>query len=189
VNVAPRVLGPTEALKLFEMGTIFTDEGESLALVFGYPRAKGQLEQIAEDLKEQFSIETTQATPDIYEAVLGELGLVSYGEGYEPRKISLGSYTPFSIYPAALRDIAVWTPEKTEEDEVANIILKEAGELLARIDLFDRFSKPVGRVERISYAFRLVFESFERTLSDEDLNPLMQKITDALNAKEEWEVR
>ena len=47
--------------------------------------------------------------------------------------------------------------------------------------------------ERISYAFRLVFESFERTLSDEDLNPLMDKITTALNATEtngeKWVVR
>jgi phenylalanyl-tRNA synthetase beta subunit len=34
-----------------------------------------------------------------------------------------------------------------------------------------------------------VFESPERTLSDEDLNPVMDRVTAALNAKEGFEVR
>jgi phenylalanyl-tRNA synthetase beta subunit len=57
--------------------------------------------------------------------------------------------------------------------------------MLARIDLFDRFEKE----GRTSYAFRLVFESMERTLSDADLDPAMQRVTEALNAKEGFDVR
>jgi phenylalanyl-tRNA synthetase beta chain len=111
-------------------------------------------------------------------------------KAYQPEKISLGRYTPFSVYPFALRDIAVWTPSAYTEDEVRNEIVREAGELLARIDLFDRFEKKnEDGTSRTSYAFRLVFESPERTLSDEDLNPVMDRVTAALNAKEGFEVR
>ncbi len=57
--------------------------------------------------------------------------------------------------------------------------------MVVRIDLFDRFEKE----EKVSYAFRLVFESLERTLSDTDLDPLMTRVTDALNGREGWQVR
>jgi phenylalanyl-tRNA synthetase beta chain len=190
--VAPRLLAPHEPLKLFEIGTIFTTEGESLALVFAsssHRDAISMLEQTAQDLKKAFSVESVAMAPDLYETVLPELHLETYGEGYEPRSVLLGAYRPFSVYPFALRDVAVWTPAGTKEDEVANVILSEAGTLLARIDLFDRFEKNVDGEDRVSYAFRLVFESFDRTLSDEDLNPLVEKITSALNANSGWSVR
>jgi phenylalanyl-tRNA synthetase beta chain len=190
-TVAPRVLSPNEPIKLFEIGTVFTNTGESLALVFGaaHRGEASMLEQTAQDLKEGLIIESFAIDSNVYEATLPELHLETYGEGYEPRTISLGAYRPFSIYPFALRDVAVWTPAGTEEDEVANLILGSAGELLARVDLFDRFEKTIDDETRISYAFRLVFESFERTLSDEDLNPLMEKITNTLNSQKGWQVR
>jgi phenylalanyl-tRNA synthetase beta chain len=195
-NFAPRVLGPATEVKLFEIGTIFKKDGEHLSLVLGYKQLSGKqsatllpevVSQLEQELIGVFATKPTIET-DIAEAILTDTNLETLGN-YEPHKVTLGAYKPFSQYPFALRDIAVWTPEKTEESEVANLIIKEAGTLLARIDLFDRFSKEVDGKERISYAFRLVFESFERTLSDEDLNPLMEKITATLNAQDGWEVR
>ena len=109
----------------------------------------------------------------------------AFGEDYAPVSVSMGPYRPYSPYPAALRDVAVWTPKGTEESEAANVILSAAGDHLVRIDLFDQFEKE----ERISYAFRLVFESGERTLADTDLDPAMAAVTEALNRKEGWEVR
>ena len=206
-NVAPRVLGPATEVKLFEIGTVFKKDSEHLSLVLGYKQLVGK--QSATHLQEVISqmeselIGMFAAKPvmdaEIAEGTLTDVNLEIIGAGYTPRKITLGAYKPFSIYPFALRDIAVWTPERTEEAEVANVIIGEVdgaeNMLLARIDLFDRFSKQVDGKERVSYAFRLVFESYERTLSDEDLNPIMDRITAALNAKEsgseneKWQVR
>jgi phenylalanyl-tRNA synthetase beta chain len=196
--VAPRVLGHATEVKLFEIGTVFTKDAERLALALGYKALSGKqsttlLQQTMDELEQElvgvFAAKPMLTESSSMEAILTDTNLEMLGAGYEPKKITLGPYTPFSIYPFALRDIAVWTPDRTEEDELVTSIIREAGPLLARIDLFDRFSKETNGVDRISYAFRLVFESYDRTLSDEDLNPLMEKITNTLNAKEGWEVR
>ena len=199
--VAPRVLGPVHEIKLFEIGTVYEKDSEHLSLCLGYKQLEGKhsdtvLGEATEALSEQLGISMIPVTGlDIVETSLADVDLEKLGQedgkAYELKEIQLGPYHAYSIYPFALRDVAVWTPAGTEEDEVENVILKEAGELLARIDLFDRFEKKDASDEaaRISYAFRLVFESSERTLSDEDLNPIIENITNTLNAKEGWEVR
>jgi phenylalanyl-tRNA synthetase beta chain len=85
-------------------------------------------------------------------------------------------YKPFSRFPVALRDVAVWTPDGTEVSFVENIIRDTAGEHLARLDLFDTFSKD----GKTSYAFHLVFQAPDRTLSDEEINPCMDRIYSTL---------
>ncbi len=193
-QVAPRVLGPDPMLKLFELGTVFKTEGEHLSLALGYRQLIGKqsnavIDEAVAALMDAFPnsglAHPQSVDPSMCELSLANVNLEALGEQYEPARVSLNAYHPFSIYPFALRDIAVWTPKDTEESEVALCIQKEAGGLLARMDLFDRFEKD----GRISYAFRLVFQSDERTLSDADLDPLMVRVTEALNAKTGWEVR
>lgn len=190
---APRVLGPAPSLKLFEIGSIFRAKGEELALVLGYEPLSGKrqasvLADMVSVLGSELSLkapETLSVTDSVIELSLADVDLAGLGDTYEPRAGELQGFRAYSQYPFALRDVAVWTPEGTEESEVVNIIVKEAGEHLARIDLFDRFEKE----GRVSYAFRLVFESRERTLSDEDLAPAMERVWSGLRAHEGFEVR
>ena len=195
-TVAPRVLGPSPFVKLFEIGTVFTKHGEALLLSMGVVAVGGKPQTAAEALKQNVATleQDLLAIPaaahfsldgQMMELNLGTLNLEKLGDAYAPVTVSQGAYKPYSAYPSALRDIAVWTPEGTEESEVANAIVAEADEELARLDLFDRFEKD----GRISYAFRLVFESTERTLADTDLDPAMERITAALDAREGWDVR
>jgi phenylalanyl-tRNA synthetase beta subunit len=93
-------------------------------------------------------------------------------------------FQPVSIYPFVLRDIALWVPNGTKDSDVVATIERTGGELLVRSRLFDQFEKE----ERTSFAFRLVFQSHEKTLSDEEVNTVMQGISEAL-AKHGWEVR
>lgn len=192
VHAAPRVLGPVAGVHLFEIGSVFTKAGEYRELSLGYAALSGKTKAtvlddlilaLTDDLG--LSAPVTRHAEGVATISLKDVDLVALGKDYAPLPFALGPYRPFSVYPFALRDIAVWTPSGTEESEVANLILKEAGEHLVRLDLFDRFEKE----GRISYAFRLVFESSERTLSDQDLDPAMARITDAMNAREGWEVR
>jgi phenylalanyl-tRNA synthetase beta chain len=175
-------------VRLFELGTVFAKDGERLSLVLGYAPVSGKkqkvLEEIAAELGALLNLSLSSAD-SVLEVPLGEADLEKLGEGYEPRGVALEKYKEFSLYPFALRDVAVWTPSGTEESEVVAVILKEAGEHVARIDLFDRFEKE----GRTSYAFRLVFESFTKTLSDEELVPAMERVTAALNGKDGWQVR
>lgn len=189
-TVAPRVLGPDAMLKLFELGTVFEAGHEHLSLCVGYRQLIGKhspnvLAEVMDELSRQFGMHISIIDPEIIEIDLSGVDLETLGDGYQPEKIVLGPYAAFSSYPFALRDIAVWTPEGTTESEVSTCILANAGDTLVRSDLFDRFIKE----GRTSYAFRLVFQANDRTLSDADLDPVIQKVTDALNEKEGWEVR
>ena len=149
---APLVLAPNEKPKLFEIGTIFTKDGEKLA------------------------VETSEPVP--------ELPAIHDDEKYEPKKYRLGAYQPFSMYPFITRDIALWLLSNVDDGLTISIIQNNAGELLIRLDQFDRFEKE----GKVSLAFRLVFQSFDRTLTDDEVNGIMQKITSALTEKG-YEVR
>jgi phenylalanyl-tRNA synthetase beta chain len=86
------------------------------------------------------------------------------------------TYTPFSTYPFVSRDIALWCEEWVTAGDIDTLIKEEAGELLLHTTLFDEFKKE----GKVSYAFRLVFQSFERTLTDDEIGIIMEKVTTAL---------
>ena len=92
-------------------------------------------------------------------------------------------YQSFSVYPFMLRDIAMWAPVGITQEDILAIIRTEGGALLVRANLFDVFTKEVDGVSKTSYAFNLVFLSYERTLSDVEINEVMSRITEKLSAR------
>ena len=163
--VAPRVLEPNQKPKLFEVGTVFPKEGEFVELrmserVPAWGDSAGTFDN------------------------LSVAKLEDYGKDYAPARYELGAYQPTSLYPFITRDIALWVPSGTEGAVIEKTIRDNASALLVRLDQFDSFEKE----GRVSYAFRLVFESMERTLTDEEVNTIMAAVTAALTAKG-YEVR
>ncbi len=95
-------------------------------------------------------------------------------------------YQKFSAFPRIIRDIALFVPEGTSPESVADIITSNAGDLLVRGPvLFDEFHKD----GRVSLAFRLVFQSPERTLSDVEIKEVMDKVESELKKQGDFEVR
>ncbi|HVV39040.1 MAG TPA: phenylalanine--tRNA ligase subunit beta [Candidatus Paceibacterota bacterium] len=88
-------------------------------------------------------------------------------------------FQPFSKYPYIVRDIAMWTPAGTDAESVSKMIQTEAGELCIKVSLFDQFQKG----EKTSLAFRLVFQSFEKTLTEIEVNQIMEKVSAKLKEK------
>lgn len=105
-------------------------------------------------------------------------------ERYERFPISgTKRYQPFPRYPYIVRDISLWVPD-ADSDAVERVIRDRAGEMLRRIEMFDTFKKG----DKTSFAFRLIFQSFEKTLTDEEANAIMENIYAAAK-RESWEVR
>lgn len=94
------------------------------------------------------------------------------------------TFKPVSVYPSMSRDIALWVGEGELAYDIESTLRLAAGDLLVRLDLFDTFSKE----DRTSYAFRLVFQSFDRTLTDEEVTIHMDSVYQVV-AKNGWEVR
>lgn len=146
-------------VKLFEIGVVWKDGKE--ATMLGTASEKGG---VKEELLTSAMAEAYQEFP------------VSSAERYET----------FSKYPYIVRDIAMWIPKDSKlptgqapEDFVRDFIQQEAGELAVRAGLFDRFEKG----DKTSLAFRVVFQSFERTLTEEEANAAMEKVYAAVKAK------
>jgi phenylalanyl-tRNA synthetase beta chain len=96
---------------------------------------------------------------------------------------AVAPYHAISSYPFMLRDIALWSNNNLSQDEILELIRSEAGPLLVRDRLFDIFNKEVDGVAKTSYAFNLVFQAYDRTLSDVEINGVMARIAEALTKK------
>lgn len=186
------LLGVDEIL-MFEIGTVFfSPEKESIHISIGATVTKVMKQSKKEERERDL---LTHACASV-EAVLGEK-LLWKGRGsiceaalvphdsdevsYEPLAPSSArdTYRRISAYPFMLRDIAMWANGETTEDEILSIIRTEGGTLLVRDRLFDVFTKD----GKTSYAFNLVFQSPERTLSDVEINEVMARITEKLSEK------
>jgi phenylalanyl-tRNA synthetase beta chain len=104
---------------------------------------------------------------------------------YAPASPSVDAvYRPFSPYPSISRDIALWVSEAATKEAVQAVIESAAGPLRVRTTFMDEFVKD----GRTSFAFRLVFQADDRTLTDAEVEEPMSAVYAAV-AKEGWEVR
>lgn len=83
-------------------------------------------------------------------------------------------YQSFSKYPYIVRDLSLWIPDTDEARTtlITQIFPQYSRGLLRNVILFDQYKKD----GRNSLAFHLVFQSFEKTLTDEEANQIMADI-------------
>jgi phenylalanyl-tRNA synthetase beta chain len=92
-------------------------------------------------------------------------------------------FQPYSAYPASDRDIAFFAPVKFSVADIERTIKQAGGTLLDSVELFDEYrGKNVPDGQR-SLAFRLVYRASDRTLTDEDIEPVHQKVREVLEEK------
>ena len=104
---------------------------------------------------------------------------------YETLPLSTAArFEPFSKYPYIVRDIAMWTSPTNNEQQVQQTIKDGAGELAHKVMLFDRFEKG----GKTSLAYRIIFQSFDRTLTEAEVNAVMEKVSAKLKG-EGFEIR
>lgn len=98
-------------------------------------------------------------------------------------------YLPISKYPAVTRDLAILVPLETRMAEVEDVLENSGGEFLIDTDIFDVYQGEEIGEEKKNFAFHLVFQSREKTLSDKEVDGLMEKIIKALEENPAWETR
>ncbi|MCW6034950.1 phenylalanine--tRNA ligase subunit beta [Spirulina subsalsa FACHB-351] len=101
--------------------------------------------------------------------------LLSQMKHDEPTKFKV-----YSPYPAVERDLAFFAPVDLAVGTLAQT-MEEAGKaLLEQVELFDEYQgKGVPEGQR-SLAFSLAYRAGDRTLTDEEVEPVHQKVRDAL---------
>ncbi len=205
LNLKNALLLGLDEIKIFEIGKVFPSiDSEYTSFAIGIRSAKKMkasviakakrvaIQEVISILNSELNIDLKAEEKDgIFEINFDELveklpELENY-DGVLPKEIGEAiKYQKISPYPFMLRDIAVWLPNDKNSDDLLAIITENAGDLLVNTKLFDTYA-PEGE-NRTSYAFNLVFQSGEKTLTDDEVNKIMDKITKEVE-KNGWEVR
>lgn len=197
-----------DSIKIFEIGHIFTKESERTHLIIGanqIKKIKGYKsdnivnEAIASIQKAlNLQVETKISKDKTGNITVAEIDLdqlVSLYKGdfdisrLDIKKSNQNRFKKFSIYPFIVRDIAVLVPNTVENNQVWSKILETISnngslDLLVRHSLFDTYKKD----NSTSYAWRMVFQASDRTLTDEETNGLMERVYKVIN-ENNWLVR
>ncbi len=85
-------------------------------------------------------------------------------------------YVEVPKFPAVERDIAVIIDETIEVGQIEKIVTKKAKKLLESIQLFDIYRNEKLGENKKSVAYSLIFRDKNKTLSDEEINQIMEDI-------------
>lgn len=112
--------------------------------------------------------------------------LSQFKDGEPPKR-----FTPFSKYPPSERDVAFWVKSTSaaggstapnardfHENDIMEIVRDTCGETVEDVRLVDEFTHP--STGRKSFCYRIVYRSLERTLTNEEVNAMHEKIRQAL---------
>jgi len=99
-------------------------------------------------------------------------------ESLLPAAITPRRYRPIARFPVTLRDMALVVEAEVPAKRVQDII--ESCPLVARVSLFDVYSGGQVPAGKKSLAYRILYQSPSRTLTDEEVNRAQGQILDRL---------
>ena len=98
-------------------------------------------------------------------------------------------YKNFSRYPVTQRDLAFIVDDSELNSKIIKLIKAKAGKELVKINTFDVYQGDNVPNGKKSVAFNLKWQSFNKTLIDEDIDRLVKKIVNSLSKEIKAELR
>lgn len=153
------------SVKLFEIGSVFPSDGEEIHVATVDEAGVVHEWKLSNYIEEQHIVvegTTLECTP------------------------SSTLFTPWSVYPFVVRDIALWLSAPSDQAALEDILTRFAREHcpVAPV-LFDTFTKDGAT----SVAYRLVFQAMDHTLTDTEVETWIAPLLDELKADQRFTVR
>lgn len=92
-------------------------------------------------------------------------------------------------YPAMTRDIALTLDEEVMVGDIEDVILKHGEEIIEGIELFDIYRGDQIEKGKKSVAFSIIYRSYERTLTDNEINTIQELIINDLESSFDAKLR
>ena len=105
------------------------------------------------------------------------------------KKTGKMKFKEISKYPTIKKDLAVLVDKTIPSEEIAKAIKKAAGSLLTNVEVFDVYEGKNIEEGKRSIAYSLSFGKQDRTLTDEEVNDVMNKVIENLQNKMGAELR
>jgi phenylalanyl-tRNA synthetase beta chain len=159
----------TDTVRIFEIGTVFLGEPEESVSTEGFGASN-------EEMRVAWKSQNDSGEMTLLEFIEKKENII-----HDLIVPDISKRTPFkdwSVYPYIVRDVAVWVLEKEKEEileMIAQNFAKEYCAVPARV--FDRFEKE----GKVSVAYRFVFQSYEKTLTDEEVEGYMNHLVEKLD--------
>lgn len=147
------------------------------ALVFANGIKLGIMGEINPQVAENYKIETKA-----YVAILDLAKILDNAD-------DAVSYKKLPKFPAVTRDLAVMCKDEVPVGHLEATILKNGGKILEEVKLFDIYKGKQIAEDYKSVAFSLKFRAQDRTLTDDDVNKVFNKIVAKLGDEHGAELR
>ena len=176
-------------VKIFEIGKVFTKSGEETHLALNdFVEVEIILEKtLGEKIIGQTHNNILEINLDLLIEKLSTPKTWDLTKGTNLERQKKLTFKSFSLYPFIVRDIAIFVPTDITIEKLWQVIEEGIGQeknLLTNYYLFDQYQKN----DRKSLAFRLVFQAPARTLTDDEVNKIMDRISIAIS-QNDWQVR
>ncbi len=107
------------------------------------------------------------------------------------RQLKLGEkFKEVSKFPAITRDISFIVPKSFAPNDYFDLIRDLGGDLVEEVSLLDKYenAQKFG-ADKMSYTYRIIYRSTERTLTTGEIDPIQAKIEEATKKQFKAEVR
>ena len=89
-------------------------------------------------------------------------------------------FKPLAKFPAVYRDICLIADKKITAKNLSDTILKNGKDILEDVKLFDIYEGEQIDKDKKSLAYKLIFRSNSKTLTEDEINSVLKNIIDAL---------
>ena len=126
---------------------------------------------------------------DMKDAVIGEFNMEVLLDSH-PEKVK---FTPISKYPSVSRDLA-FVVDQTLPVATSSRGIRKCGKLgkeniIQEVEVFDVYEGEHVEAGKKSIALTITFQSADKTLTDQDINTIHEKVLDALRKDVNAELR
>ena len=157
---------PGRAARIMVKEIQYTNEGPCEELV-----ELGIMGEVHPDVAEKYGIGVRCYTAELMFNVVTEMANLEK------------SYTQLPKYPATSRDIALVVDETLAVGDIEKVVKNAGGKILRNIRLFDVYRGPQVGENKKSVAFALTYRHDEKTLTEQDVSKVHDKILKALKEK------
>lgn len=127
-------------------------------------------------------VHPTECKKEVYVFELDLLKIMSH-------KVRMVKYKEVSKYPAIHKDVAFIVEKKITSKEIMDVLKHIGGRMVTNIDVFDVYTgENVGENEK-SIAYSITFEDATKTLTDEEVMKVFNKMIDEVESKLNARVR